>query len=73
MKKRKEVQKMYYSVCPYCGSNLDPGEKCTCLSQKIIRSKENNEKMIRERVRQERKHQPELRNNYDRRRFRGGN
>lgn len=20
----------YYSVCPYCGNNLDPGEKCDC-------------------------------------------
>ncbi len=20
----------YYNVCPGCGSNLDPGEKCTC-------------------------------------------
>ena len=20
----------YYKVCPHCGSNLDPGERCTC-------------------------------------------
>lgn len=20
----------YYRVCPYCGSNLDPGENCDC-------------------------------------------
>lgn len=20
----------YYKVCPYCGSHLDPGEKCDC-------------------------------------------
>lgn len=20
----------YYSTCPNCGSNLDPGEKCDC-------------------------------------------
>lgn len=20
----------YYCTCHYCGSNLDPGEKCTC-------------------------------------------
>lgn len=20
----------YYSTCPRCGSNLDPGEKCDC-------------------------------------------
>lgn len=22
----------YYNVCPSCGSNLDPGEKCDCVS-----------------------------------------
>ena len=22
--------KTYYRVCPYCGSNLDPGEHCDC-------------------------------------------
>lgn len=21
---------MYYNTCPICGSNLDPGEHCTC-------------------------------------------
>ena len=21
---------MYYNACPYCGANLDPGEKCEC-------------------------------------------
>ena len=20
----------YYNTCEYCGSNLDPGESCTC-------------------------------------------
>lgn len=20
----------FYKVCPYCGANLDPGEKCDC-------------------------------------------
>lgn len=20
----------YFKVCPYCGSHLDPGEKCDC-------------------------------------------
>ncbi len=24
----------YYNVCPDCGSNLDPGEKCTCSAEK---------------------------------------
>ena len=21
----------YYTVCPNCGANLDPGEKCDCV------------------------------------------
>lgn len=21
---------MQYNVCPYCGANLDPGERCDC-------------------------------------------
>lgn len=20
----------YYKTCPYCGANLDPGERCDC-------------------------------------------
>ena len=24
---------MYYE-CPYCGSSLDPGEKCDCINKK---------------------------------------
>ena len=20
----------YYRTCPYCGANLDPGERCDC-------------------------------------------
>ena len=24
----------YYRVCPYCGNNLDPGEKCDCQTEK---------------------------------------
>ena len=24
----------YYSVCEYCGSNLDPGEHCSCQDQR---------------------------------------
>ena len=23
----------YYRVCPFCGSNLDPGEICDCKTQ----------------------------------------
>lgn len=22
-----------YRECPYCGSNLDPGEKCECMEE----------------------------------------
>lgn len=21
---------MYYTICPYCGAHLDPGERCDC-------------------------------------------
>lgn len=24
----------YYNVCPRCGCNLDPGEKCDCEDEK---------------------------------------
>lgn len=24
-----------YRVCPYCGSNLDPGECCDCQEKKL--------------------------------------
>lgn len=23
----------YYNVCPHCGCNLDPGEKCDCRKE----------------------------------------
>ena len=26
--------KTYYHTCPYCHSNLDPNEKCTCEESK---------------------------------------
>ena len=29
----------YYNVCPNCGSNLDPGERCDCEDEKIIKLK----------------------------------
>lgn len=25
----------YYTVCPVCGANLDPGEKCDCENSRI--------------------------------------
>ena len=24
----------YYNECPYCGSKLDPGEKCDCKDRR---------------------------------------
>ena len=24
----------YYRTCPYCGVNLDPGERCDCRDEK---------------------------------------
>lgn len=29
----------YYVTCPYCGSNLDPGERCDCEESEV---KEND-------------------------------
>ena len=25
---------MYYNECPFCGCNLDPGERCDCRDEK---------------------------------------
>ena len=25
---------MYYNECPFCGCNLDPGERCECRDEK---------------------------------------
>lgn len=32
----------YYHVCPDCGANLDPGEKCDCQKIKTYTIKEDN-------------------------------
>lgn len=24
----------YYTTCPHCGANLDPGERCDCQDKK---------------------------------------
>lgn len=24
----------YYNTCPYCGSSLDPGERCNCMQER---------------------------------------
>lgn len=31
----------YYYTCPYCGANLDPGEKCDCLGEKENTNNDN--------------------------------
>ena len=31
---RKGGLLMYYKVCPNCGANLDPGERCDCEDKK---------------------------------------
>lgn len=39
---------MYYHKCPYCGDNLDPGERCDCLDiheTKLRKRLANNLKM----------------------------
>lgn len=33
----------YYWTCPYCGSNLDPGEKCDCQKIKTHDMVKNHE------------------------------
>ena len=37
---------MKYITCPYCGANLDPGERCECQDKKdgAKESKEEEEK-----------------------------
>lgn len=25
---------MYYKICPRCGANLDPGERCECADRR---------------------------------------
>lgn len=42
----------YYNVCPNCGSNLDPGEKCDCESTQG-REKEQSRAYYRKYLRME--------------------
>ena len=35
---------MYYNVCPHCGVNLDPNERCDCQEQPTLDNPQNNEK-----------------------------
>lgn len=30
-----------YRTCPYCGANLDPGERCDCQDQEEQEDEEN--------------------------------
>lgn len=30
----------YFTVCPYCGAHLDPGERCDCKESRAIYAKE---------------------------------
>lgn len=45
---------MFYRRCPDCGAYLDPGERCICHDEHMIRAKQkrkaaaNIEKMIQE-------------------------
>jgi len=33
------MKKRYYSVCPFCGANLDPGERCDCQQAQAVQMK----------------------------------
>ena len=35
---------MKYRTCPYCGANLDPGERCECASKKEAQEEPEEEK-----------------------------
>lgn len=32
---------MCYRVCPLCGANLDPGERCTCQDEEMQKKAEH--------------------------------
>lgn len=44
----------FYKICPDCGANLDPGERCSChdeeiiMQEKKVKAMELIEKMVRE-------------------------
>lgn len=42
--KNKEYRKAFYYICDKCGAALDPGEKCTCETEKQKQQKENRGK-----------------------------
>ena len=35
---------MKFRTCPYCGSNLDPGERCECQNKKGAQEEPEEEK-----------------------------
>lgn len=35
---------MCYRTCPYCGANLDPGERCDCQTGAEESSQDDNKK-----------------------------
>ena len=40
---------MYFNTCPHCGSNLDPGEQCDCMSDiEIHQMPQTDEEVDRE-------------------------
>lgn len=34
----------YYTTCPHCGANLDPGERCDCQDKKEPSLRKKNKK-----------------------------
>lgn len=36
---------MYFRICPRCGCNLDPGERCDCLEVEEAKEKEKQERL----------------------------
>lgn len=50
--KKRGIVMAYFRVCDKCGSNLDPGERCTCNSKRerlarkyelLVSSNKNNQ------------------------------
>ncbi len=45
---------MYFNPCPYCNSNLDPGEQCDCLKNVNLKKENRFDKETKERKKNER-------------------
>lgn len=37
--KRSKQMNRYYNTCPDCGAALDPGERCDCRDNKVVKLK----------------------------------